>query len=63
LEAAEDAGVPLVHGCRMGICRTCVTPVVDGTAVDLRDGTSYGPGEQIRTCCCVPAGRLELDPH
>jgi hypothetical protein len=47
----------------MGICRTCVTPVVDGTAVDLRDGTSYGPGEQIRTCCCVPAGRLELDPH
>jgi ferredoxin-NADP reductase len=63
LEAAEDAGVPLVHGCRMGICRTCVTPVVDGTAVDLRDGTSYGPGEQIRTCCCVPAGTLHLDTH
>ncbi|WP_291473170.1 iron-sulfur cluster-binding domain-containing protein [Corynebacterium sp.] len=60
LDAAEAAGVPLVHGCRMGICRTCVVPVTDGTAVDLRDGAVYGPGEQIRTCCSVPSGTLAV---
>lgn len=60
LEAAEACGVNLVHGCRMGICRTCVTPITDGIAVDLRDGASYGPGEQIRTCSCVPSGRLHI---
>lgn len=60
LDAAEAAGVPLVHGCRMGICRTCVVPVTDGTAVDLRDGAVYGPGEQIRTCCSVPSGHLAI---
>lgn len=60
LEAAESCGVNLVHGCRMGICRTCVTPITDGMAVDLRDGASYGPGEQIRTCSCVPSGRLHI---
>ncbi|MBC2682528.1 flavin reductase family protein [Corynebacterium anserum] len=60
LEAAEAAGVNLMHGCRMGICRTCVTPIEDGAAVDLRDGHTYGPGEQIRTCCTVPAGTLTI---
>lgn len=60
LEAAEAAGVNLVHGCRMGICRTCVTPIEEGSAVDLRDGQTYGPGEQIRTCCTVPSGTLTI---
>ncbi len=60
LDAAEANGVNLVHGCRMGICRTCVTPITDGVAVDLRDGASYGPGEQIRTCSCVPSGHLHI---
>lgn len=60
LDAAENCGVSLVHGCRMGICRTCVTPITDGTAVDLRDGATYGPGEQIRTCCSVPSGYLHI---
>lgn len=60
LDAAESCGVNLVHGCRMGICRTCVTPITDGTAVDLRDGETYGPGEQVRTCCSVPSGYLRI---
>lgn len=60
LDAAENCGVSLVHGCRMGICRTCVAPITDGTAVDLRDGATYGPGEQVRTCCSVPSGYLHI---
>ena len=60
LESAEAEGINLMHGCRMGICRTCVTPIEQGTAVDLRDGHTYGPGEQIRTCCSVPSGTLTI---
>ena len=60
LEAAEAEGINLIHGCRMGICRTCVAPIEDGAAVDLRDGSTYGPGEQIRTCCSVPSGTLTI---
>lgn len=60
LDAAEAAGVALVHGCRMGICRTCTVSVTEGTAIDLRDGAAYGPGEQVRTCCSVPSGILKI---
>lgn len=60
LEAAEAEGINLMHGCRMGICRTCVAPIEDGAAVDLRDSATYGPGEQIRTCCTVPSGSLTI---
>lgn len=60
LEAGEAADLQLVHGCRMGICRTCVSPIEEGNALDLRDGTTYGEGEQIRTCCTVPVERVRV---
>lgn len=60
LEAGEAAGLNMVHGCRMGICRTCVSTVESGVAVDLRDGTNYGEGEHVRTCVSVPSGYLKI---
>lgn len=60
LEAGEAAGLHMVHGCRMGICRTCVSTVASGVAVDLRDGTEYGEGEHVRTCVSVPSGELTI---
>ncbi|WP_333619508.1 ferredoxin reductase [Dietzia sp.] len=60
LEAGEAAGLNVVHGCRMGICRTCVSTVDEGVAVDLRDGTRYGEGEHVRTCVSVPSGHLKI---
>ena len=60
LEAGEAAGLNMVHGCRMGICRTCVSTVENGVAVDLRDGTNYGEGEHVRTCVSVPSGPLKI---
>lgn len=60
LDTAEAHGVQLVHGCRMGICRTCVTRVISGEVLDMRDGARYGPGEHIRTCCCVPCGDAHI---
>jgi ferredoxin-NADP reductase len=46
LEQAEAAGLHPRHGCRRGICHTCVVPV-DGTPV--------------RICITVPDGDVELD--
>lgn len=60
LEAGEAAGLHMVHGCRMGICRTCVSTVSAGVAVDLRDGTQYAEGEHVRTCVSVPCGPLTI---
>lgn len=56
LEAAEAAGVQLTHGCRMGICHTCVATVEEGNAVDIRTGATHGEGERVRTCSAIPSG-------
>jgi len=62
LEAGEDAGVPLPSGCRMGICRTCLTPLAAGRVRDLTTGEVHGePGDLIRTCVSAPAGDVLLD--
>ena len=38
LDAAEDAGVLMPSGCRMGICYGCVLPMREGAVRDLRTG-------------------------
>ena len=47
LDAAEDAGVLMPSGCRMGICYGCVLPLREGAVRDLRNGelTTAVPGE------------------
>lgn len=61
LEASEQIGVNLPHGCRMGICATCVQQLAAGTARDIRNGTTFEAGERIRTCVCTPVGEAALD--
>ncbi|NUS45470.1 MAG: ferredoxin reductase [Mycobacteriaceae bacterium] len=61
LQAGEQLGVAMPFGCRMGICRTCVVPLVDGNAVDLRTGETHTAGERIRTCVTAPTGPCTLD--
>ncbi|HIW96127.1 MAG TPA: iron-sulfur cluster-binding domain-containing protein [Candidatus Corynebacterium gallistercoris] len=60
LEAAEAAGVSLTHGCRMGICHTCVATITEGEAVDTRTGSVFYTGERLRTCCSVPHGDVSI---
>lgn len=60
LEAGESAGVQLPFGCRMGICQTCVRPLEEGHAHDLRTGETHSPGSRIRTCVCVAAGDVRI---
>ena len=38
LEQAEDAGLSPEHGCRIGICHSCVRPVTSGSVRDLLNG-------------------------
>lgn len=62
LEAGEGAGVPLPCGCRMGICRTCLTRLTSGSVRDLVTGEVYGePGDLIRTCVSAAAGDVHLE--
>ena len=67
LDAAEDAGVLMPSGCRMGICFGCVLPLTEGSVRDLRNGqvTTAVPGEsgaiKIQTCISAAAGACHLD--
>ncbi|MEJ7794495.1 MAG: ferredoxin reductase [Nocardioides sp.] len=67
LDAAENAGVLMPSGCRMGICFGCVLPMTEGSVRDLRNGqiTTAVPGEsgaiKIQTCISAAAGACHLD--
>ena len=67
--AAEDAGVLMPSGCRMGICYGCVLPMREGTVRDLRTGElttasrqeSGSGGVPIQTCINAAAGACDID--
>lgn len=69
LDAAEQAGVLMPSGCRMGICMGCVIPLREGAVRDLRNGavTTAVPGETgpggvpIQTCINAAAGPCHID--
>ena len=62
LDAGEDCGVVMPSGCRMGICRSCLTPLIAGKVRDLRTGEVHGDeGELIQTCINAAAGPVHLD--
>ncbi len=62
LEAGEEAGVVMPSGCRMGICHSCLTPLLAGQVRDLRTGELHGEeGELIQTCVNAAAGPVHLD--
>ncbi len=65
LDAAEDAGVLMPSGCRMGICYGCVLPLRQGAVRDLRNGeiTTAAPGDGviIQTCINAAAGACDID--
>lgn len=62
LEEGEDAGVLMPSGCRMGICRTCLVPLVSGQVRDMRTGEICSDeGELVQTCITSPVGPVHLD--
>ncbi|MGY1832113.1 ferredoxin reductase [Geodermatophilus sp. SYSU D01180] len=65
LDAAEEAGVLMPSGCRMGICYGCVLPLPEGAVRDLRTGevTTAAPGDGVlvQTCISAAAGACDID--
>ena len=65
LDAAEEAGVIMPSGCRMGICFGCVLPLRSGAVRDLRNGqiTTAEPGDgvMVQTCISAAAGPCQID--
>jgi ferredoxin-NADP reductase len=65
LDAAEEAGVLMPSGCRMGICYGCVLPLRQGAVRDLRTGelttAVEGDGVLVQTCINAAAGACDID--
>ena len=65
LDAAEQAGVLMPSGCRMGICFGCVLPLLEGAVRDLRNGeltvAAPGDGVLVQTCISAAAGACNID--
>ncbi|MFP5220465.1 MAG: ferredoxin reductase [Actinomycetes bacterium] len=60
LEAGEQVGVQMPFGCRMGICQSCVVPLVAGSVRDLRNGDVKVEGDRVQTCISAAAGDCVL---
>jgi ferredoxin-NADP reductase len=62
LVAGERAGALLPHGCRMGICNSCIGRLSSGAVRDLRTGdVEHAGGQMVRTCVSAAAGDVEID--
>jgi ferredoxin-NADP reductase len=62
LVAGERAGALLPHGCRMGICNSCIGRLRSGSVRDLRTGdVENADGQMVRTCVSAAAGLVEID--
>jgi stearoyl-CoA 9-desaturase NADPH oxidoreductase len=65
LVAAEEAGVLMPSGCRMGVCFGCVLPLREGVVRDLRNGeitiANDGDNVVIQTCISAAAGPCHID--
>jgi ferredoxin-NADP reductase len=62
LTAGEQAGALLPHGCRMGICNSCVGRLRSGAVRDLRTGDVQQAEDQlVRTCVSAAAGPVDID--
>jgi len=61
MEAGEEVGIRMPFGCRMGICQSCVVPLVEGHVRDLRTGAEHEPGTRIQTCISAASGDCVVD--
>ena len=60
LDLAENNGLAIASGCRVGQCESCAVPVIAGDVSYLTPSQNSEPGMCL-TCQCVPASDLVLD--
>lgn len=61
LELAESCDVPTRFSCRSGVCHTCVTGVVAGSATYTQPPLEEPAEGTVLICCAVPHDDLVLD--
>ena len=61
LDLAEACAVPTRYSCRSGVCHTCATAVVAGTATYVRPPLEAPPDGTVLICCAAPGDDLVLD--
>ena len=62
LNQAENAGLNLEYGCRMGICHSCTKVKTAGQVRDAVSGRcSAEEHEEIRLCVSVPLGDVDIN--
>ncbi len=61
LESLEENGLKPVHGCRMGICKSCTCLKVEGTTLNTKDHKfSTEQNEEIQICVSRPTSPLVM---
>ena len=61
LELAEQFGIPMESGCRVGNCGQCATPIVEGSIKTVKRPGAIPPPDHCLTCISVPTSPLILD--
>ena len=61
LELAEFCDVPTRYSCRSGVCHTCVTGVVAGTATYIQPPLEQPAEGTVLICCAAPRDDIVLD--
>jgi ferredoxin len=61
LELAEACDVPTRYSCRSGVCHTCVTQVLAGTATYIREPLEAPSEGTVLICCAAPHDDFVLD--
>ena len=59
IEIAEQEGVELPYGCRMGACGACKLPLLEGE-INYDDDPDCEPGHLL-TCVAKPVGRVVIE--
>jgi ferredoxin-NADP reductase/MOSC domain-containing protein YiiM len=61
LEFAEACDVPVRWSCRVGVCHTCESGLIDGRISYAPEPLDRPAAENVLICCSTPVTEIELD--
>jgi ferredoxin-NADP reductase/MOSC domain-containing protein YiiM len=61
LELAEACDVPVRWSCRIGVCHTCMTGLIDGSVAYSPEPLERPAPGNVLVCCAQPGGVVTLD--
>ncbi len=61
LELAEACDVPVRWSCRIGVCHTCMTDLIDGSIVYNPEPLERPAAGNVLVCCSQPTAAVTLD--